>query len=108
MEANRGHLPTKFGYKQAYGWKVIKRNSVLQVNFHIDLIWPLTYLHDLWPQNTVEANIGHLPTKFGYKQAYCWKVINRNSLAGKRSNFTSFDPRPTYMTFDPRILWRPT
>ena len=77
MEANIGHLPTKFGYKQAYGWKVINPNRVLQVNFHI---WPLTYLHDLWPQNIVEANIGHLPTKFGYIQAYCWKVINRNRV----------------------------
>ena len=49
---------------------------VLQVNFHI---WPLTYLRDLWPKNVMEANIGHLPTKFGYKQAYGWKVINPNS-----------------------------
>ena len=23
MEANIGHLPTKFGYKQMQGWKVI-------------------------------------------------------------------------------------
>ena len=23
----------------------------------------------------MEANIGHLPTKFGYKQMQCWKVI---------------------------------
>ena len=42
VEANIEHLPTNFGYKQAYGWIVINRNRVLQVNFHIDLIWPLT------------------------------------------------------------------
>ena len=35
MEAKLGHLPTKFGYKRAYGWKVINPNRVLQVNFHI-------------------------------------------------------------------------
>ena len=74
MEANMGHLPTKFGYKQMQGWKVINHYRVLQVNFHI---WPLTYLCDLWPQNIMEANIGHLPTKFGYKQMQGWKVINR-------------------------------
>ena len=34
---------------------------------------------------------GHLPTKFDYKQAYGWKVINPNSLAGKLSHLTSFD-----------------
>ena len=53
MEANLAHLPTKFGYKQAYSWKVINPNRVLQVNIYI---WPLTYLHDLWPYNIVEAN----------------------------------------------------
>ena len=146
MEANLAHLPTKLGYKQAYGWKVINPNKALQVNFHI---WPLPYVHDLWPQNIVEANIGHLPFKFGYKHAYGWKVINRhnivlqvnfhiwpqnivdanighlptkfsykqaygwkvinpNSLAGKLSHLTSFDLWPTYVTFDPHILWRPT
>ena len=77
VEANIGHLPTTFGYKQAYGWQVMNRNRVLQVNFHI---WPLNYLHDLWPQNIVEANIGHLPTTFGYKQAYGWQVINPNRV----------------------------
>ena len=77
MEANIGCLPIKFGYKQAYGWKVINPNRVLQVNFHI---WPLTDLHDLWPQNIMEANVGHLPTKFGYKQAQGWKVINPNRI----------------------------
>ena len=68
---------TKFGYKHAYGWKVINRNRVLRVNFHI---LPLTYLHDLWPQKIVEANIGHLSTKFGYKHAYGWKVTNHNKV----------------------------
>ena len=24
MEANIGHLPTKFGYKQMQGWKIIQ------------------------------------------------------------------------------------
>ena len=61
--ANIGHLPTKFGYKQAYGWEVINPYTyrVLQVNFQIlphltfDLLtWPLT-------PNIVEANIGHFP-----------------------------------------------
>ena len=123
MEANIGHLPTKFGHNQMQGWKVINRYRILQVNFHIwphltfdllmwpltpeyhggqheasttqgwlqtdarlesyqplqtftfDLIWPLTYLCDLWPQNIMEANIRHLPTKFGYKQMQSWKVI---------------------------------
>ena len=49
MEANIGHLPTKFGYNQMQGWKVINRYRILQVNFHIlphltfDLLmWPLT------------------------------------------------------------------
>ena len=58
MEANIGHLPTKFGYNQMQGWKVINRYRILQVNFHIlphltfDLLmWPLT-------QNITEANIG--------------------------------------------------
>ena len=77
MKANMGYLATKFGYKQAYGWKVINHNRVLQVKIHI---WPLTYLHDLWPQNMLKANMGHLPTKFGYKQAYGWPVINRNRV----------------------------
>ena len=157
MEANIGHLPTKFGYKQMQGWKVINRYRVLQVNLHI---WPLTYLCDLWPHNIMEANIGHLPTKFGYKQMQGWKVINRyrilqvnlhiwphltfdlliwpltpeyiggqhrastiqvwlqtdvglesyqplENLAGKPSHLTSFDLWPTYVTFDPRISWRP-
>ena len=50
----------------------------------------------------MEANIGHLATKFGYKQANGWKVINPNSLAGKLSYLTSF---ATYVTFDPIISW---
>ena len=69
MEANIGHLPTKFGYKQIQGWKVINRYSLVGKPSH------LTYLCDLWPQNIMEANIGHLPTKFGYKQMQGWKVI---------------------------------
>ena len=80
VKANIGHLPTNFGYKQAYGWKVINRNRVLQINIHI---WPrLTFdlLTCLWPKNIVEANKGHLPTKYGYKQAYGWKVINPNRV----------------------------
>ena len=35
MEANIGHLPTKFGHNQMQGWKVINRYRILQVNFHI-------------------------------------------------------------------------
>ena len=35
MEADIGHLPSKFGYKQMQGWKVINRYRVLQVNLHI-------------------------------------------------------------------------
>ena len=35
MEANIGHLPTKFGYNQMQGWKVINHYRILQVNFHI-------------------------------------------------------------------------
>ena len=35
MEANIGHLPTKFGYNQMQGWKVINRYRILEVNFHI-------------------------------------------------------------------------
>ena len=35
MEANIGHLLTKFGYNQMQGWKVINRYRILQVNFHI-------------------------------------------------------------------------
>ena len=47
MEANIGHLPTKFGYKQIQGWNVINPNRVLQVNFHI---WPhLTFDLFMWP-----------------------------------------------------------
>ena len=47
MEANIGHLPTKFGYKQTQGWKVINRYRVLQVNLHI---WPnLTLDLLMWP-----------------------------------------------------------
>ena len=42
----------------------------------------------------MEANIGHLPTKFGYKQMQGWKVINRYSLAGK----------PSHLTFD-LLMW---
>ena len=59
------------------GWKVINRYRILQVNFHI---WPhLTFDLLMWllTQNIMEANIGHLPTKFGYKQMQGWKVINR-------------------------------
>ena len=51
--------------------------SLAGKTFTFDLIWPLTYFSDLWPQNIMEANIGHLPTKFGYKQMQGWKVINR-------------------------------
>ena len=130
MEVNIGHLLTKFGYKQAYGWNVINPNSLEGKLSHLTsfdlLTWPLTpeyhggqyraspkpslvtnrhmvgelstvrvlhvklshltsfdlwtYLHDLWPQNIMEANIGHQPTKFGYKQAYGWKVINLNGV----------------------------
>ena len=29
------HLLPKSGYKEAYGWKVINPNRVLQVNIHI-------------------------------------------------------------------------
>ena len=47
MEANIGHLPTKFGYNQMQGWKVINRYRILEVNFHI---WPLTYLWPLTPE----------------------------------------------------------
>ena len=54
----------------------------------------------------MEDIIGHLQTKFGYKQTYGWKVINHNSLAGKLSHLTSFDLLPTYVTFDLIIAWR--
>ena len=101
MEAKIGHLSTKFGYKQAYGWKVINRNRVLQVNFHIDLIWPLTYLHNLWPQNIVEANIRHLPTKFGYKQASGWEVINPNRVLQVKFHIWP------HLSFD-LLMWRLT
>ena len=57
-------------------------------NYLFDLIWPLTYICDLSPHNIMEVNIGHLLTKFGYKQAYGWKVINPNSLAGRLSHLT--------------------
>ena len=67
-----GHLLAKFGYKQAYGWKVINHNRVLQVNFYI---WPLIYLCVLWPQNIMEANMGHLPTKYGLIQTGIWLEI---------------------------------
>ena len=97
MAANIGHLPIKFGYKQAYGWNVINRNRVFQVNFQI---WPLTYLHDLWLQNIVEANIGRLPSKFGYKQAYGWIVINPNRVL--QVNFHIWP----HLTFDLIISWR--
>ena len=76
MEANIGNLPTKFGYKQAYGWKVSNRNRVLQVNFHI---WPhLTFDLLTWSLTPEYCGGQHRPspTKFGYKQAYGWKVIN--------------------------------
>ena len=48
MEANiYRHLPTKFGYNQMQGWKVINRYRILQVNFHI---WPhLTFDLLMWP-----------------------------------------------------------
>ena len=47
MEANIGHLPSKFGYKQMQGWKVINRYRVLQVKLHI---WPhLTFDLLMWP-----------------------------------------------------------
>ena len=47
MEANKGHLPSNFGYKQMQGWKVINRYRVVQVNLHI---WPhLTFDLLMWP-----------------------------------------------------------
>ena len=56
MEVNIGHLLTKIGYKQAYGWKVINPNiRVLQVNIYI---WPhLTFdlIRDLWPHYSMEV-----------------------------------------------------
>ena len=67
----------------------------------------LLYLRELWPQNIMEANIGHLPTKFGFKQAYMVGKLSSVSLAGKHSHLTSFDLWFTYVTFDPRISWRP-
>ena len=76
MEANIGHLPTKFGYNQMQGWKVINRYRILQVNFHI--LPHLTFDLLMWP-STPEYHGGqyrHLLTKFGYKQMQGWKVIN--------------------------------
>ena len=75
MEANIGHLPSKFGYKQMQGWKVINHYRVLQVNLHI---WPhLTFDLLMWPL-TPEYHGGQhrASTKFGYKQMQGWKVIN--------------------------------
>ena len=51
----------------------------------------------------MEANIGQLPTKFGYNQMHGWKVINRYRIL--QVNFT-YDLWPTYVTFDPRISRR--
>ena len=100
------HLLTKFGYKQMQGWKVINCYRVLQVNFHI---WPLTYLCDLWPQNIMEANIGHLPNQVWLQtDAGLESYQPFYSRAGKPSHLTSFDLWPTYVTFNPRISWRPT
>ena len=90
MEANVGHVPTKFGLQPMHGWKVINPNKVFQVNFHI---WPLTNLHDLWPQNILEANVGHLPTKFGHKQACGCKVIQ---VFCKRHGRTTEDRRTQF------------
>ena len=38
----------------------------------------------------MEANtlLWHLPTKCGYKEAYDWKLINPNSLAGRLLHLT--------------------
>ena len=45
------HLLPESGYKEAYGWKVINPNSVLQVNFHI---WPhLTFDLLTWPSTSL-------------------------------------------------------
>ena len=74
----------------------LKESTVIEscrLTFTFDLIWPLTCLCDLWPQNIMEANIGHLPTNFGYKQAYGWKVINRNKSHGGKLSHLTFDPR---------------
>ena len=82
---------------------------VLQVNFHI---WPhLTFDLLTWPL-TPEYCGGQYRASTNYvwlqSSIYGWKVINHNSLAGKLSHLTLFDLWPNYMTFDPKILWRPT
>ena len=103
MEANKGYLPIKFGYKQAYGCKVINLNSLTGKlsNLTFDLLtWPLTPEY-CGGQHRASSN------QVWLQQAYGWKVINCNSLAGKHSHLTSFDLWPTYVTFDPRISWRP-
>ena len=100
---SRSNYQSSSALKQACGWRVM--DAIAKISL-FDLIWPLTYLCNLWPQSIMEANIGHLPTKFGYKHAYGWKVINPNSLAGKLLHLTSFDLWPTYVTFDPKLSWR--
>ena len=68
MEANIGHIPTKFGHNQMQGWKVINCYRILQVNFHIwphltfDLLmWPLTpeytYMYVKIAQNLSPVNV---------------------------------------------------
>ena len=44
----------------------------------------------------MEANIGHLPTKFGYKQMKGWKVIQvckrHGRTDGRRTDGRNLDP----------------
>ena len=101
MEANIGHLPTKFGHNQMQGWKVINRYRILQVNFHI---WPhLTFDQLMWPL-TPEYHGGQYRASTNqvcYKQMQGWKVINRYGVLQVNLHIWP------HLTFD-LLMWRLT
>ena len=70
------YLPTKSGCKQAFGFKVINNNRILQVYiFTFDLNWPLTYLMELWLRQNLGFPINNLPANFGRNSTIFCKVI---------------------------------
>ena len=69
-----------------------------------DLIWALTYFYDLRPHLAWRFSRSNYHTSLALKQACGWRVMD--SIA-EIAYLTSFDLWPTYMTFNPRILWRP-
>ena len=54
----------------------VSRPPVTPQIFTFVLIWPLTYILDLWPHKKIKITTGHLPPKFDFKQPVQCKVMD--------------------------------